>query len=196
MLGCGAAAATAGRVSPHGSCHAPPPPPISIQPPTVPAQPTLTRLALSACEHTTITVTTTNFPATTDCPSAAHRRPPPPPQPGYKPSHIIEGRDHPDPIVEAGSLASVKAPEPTYDHTLGELVADGTLSNAQIETVVYSNMRFGVYDSSNPYAPPVRQGFFLGDGAGVGKGRQIAALIKDLWNQVRLLCLCLCLCAR
>lgn len=28
-----------------------------------------------------------------------------------------------------------------------------------------------------------RAGFFLGDGAGVGKGRQIAALIKDYWAQ-------------
>jgi hypothetical protein len=26
-----------------------------------------------------------------------------------------------------------------------------------------------------------RAGFFLGDGAGVGKGRQIAALIKQHW---------------
>lgn len=26
-----------------------------------------------------------------------------------------------------------------------------------------------------------RAGFFLGDGAGVGKGRQIAALIKEYW---------------
>jgi hypothetical protein len=26
-----------------------------------------------------------------------------------------------------------------------------------------------------------RPGFFLGDGAGVGKGRQIAALVKDYW---------------
>lgn len=27
-----------------------------------------------------------------------------------------------------------------------------------------------------------RPGFFLGDGAGVGKGRQIAALIRDFWE--------------
>ena len=26
-----------------------------------------------------------------------------------------------------------------------------------------------------------RPGFFLGDGAGVGKGRQIGGLIKDFW---------------
>jgi hypothetical protein len=29
--------------------------------------------------------------------------------------------------------------------------------------------------------PGERAGFFLGDGAGVGKGRQIAGLIKEFW---------------
>ena len=29
--------------------------------------------------------------------------------------------------------------------------------------------------------PGTRPGFFLGDGAGVGKGRQIAGLIKEFW---------------
>jgi hypothetical protein len=31
------------------------------------------------------------------------------------------------------------------------------------------------------HATGSRPGFFLGDGAGVGKGRQIAALVKDYW---------------
>jgi hypothetical protein len=30
-------------------------------------------------------------------------------------------------------------------------------------------------------ATGARAGFFLGDGAGVGKGRQIAAAIKEYW---------------
>jgi F0F1-type ATP synthase beta subunit len=32
-----------------------------------------------------------------------------------------------------------------------------------------------------PLYAGARAGFFLGDGAGVGKGRQIAALIKEYW---------------
>jgi hypothetical protein len=32
-----------------------------------------------------------------------------------------------------------------------------------------------------PLCAGARAGFFLGDGAGVGKGRQIAALIKEYW---------------
>jgi hypothetical protein len=31
------------------------------------------------------------------------------------------------------------------------------------------------------YPQGARAGFFLGDGAGVGKGRQIAALTKEYW---------------
>jgi hypothetical protein len=49
------------------------------------------------------------------------------------------------------------------------------LSEAQFESVVYATMKF-----NGPHlAGDKRPGFFLGDGAGVGKGRQIAALIKQ-----------------
>jgi hypothetical protein len=52
-----------------------------------------------------------------------------------------------------------------------------TISNLQLETVVYAMQRF-----EGPRLPDgSRAGFFLGDGAGVGKGRQIAALIKEMW---------------
>jgi hypothetical protein len=55
-------------------------------------------------------------------------------------------------------------------------IAAGRLSNAQLETVLYAFQRFArlLPDGS-------RAGFFLGDGAGVGKGRQIAAVIKEFW---------------
>ena len=55
----------------------------------------------------------------------------------------MQGKPHPDQIVETASLASVKLPPPTYDHHLPqELVSEGLLSTAQLETVVYANMRF------------------------------------------------------
>lgn len=84
-------------------------------------------------------------------------------------------REHPDPLVETASLRSVQLPPLAFDHCLDEEVAAGVLSDAQLETVVYANMRFKI--NSRP-----RPGFFLGDGAGVGKGRQIAALIKQHWH--------------
>ena len=50
------------------------------------------------------------------------------------------------------------------------------ISDAQLETVAYAVQRFygeRLEDGS-------RAGFFLGDGAGVGKGRQISAVVKEM----------------
>lgn len=53
------------------------------------------------------------------------------------------------------------------------------ISNAQLETVVYALQRF----SGPPLDGGYKAGFFLGDGAGVGKGRQISALVKEMWRK-------------
>eukprot|EP00877_Chromochloris_zofingiensis_P004683 jgi/Chrzof1/14215/Cz08g29230.t1 len=95
----------------------------------------------------------------------------------YRPARVTEGDDHPDIIVETASLASVQPPQPAYKHHLQSLLKSKALSNAQIETVIYAMMRFNGPRLRNG----ARAGFFLGDGAGVGKGRQIAALIKEFW---------------
>ena len=84
-------------------------------------------------------------------------------------------KEHPDALVETASLRSIPLPPINFETCLDEEIRDGLLSDAQLETVVYANMRF-----SSPERP--RPGFFLGDGAGVGKGRQIAALIKQHWH--------------
>jgi len=85
-----------------------------------------------------------------------------------------EVRGHPDALVETASLRSVPLPKPIFKHGLEEDIKLGRLSDAQVETVIYANMRFVLTERPRP-------GFFLGDGAGVGKGRQIAALIKQHW---------------
>ena len=54
----------------------------------------------------------------------------------------------------------------------------GRISDAQLETVAYSLQRF----YGERLEGGARGGFFLGDGAGVGKGRQIAAVIKAMWE--------------
>ncbi|KXZ54936.1 hypothetical protein GPECTOR_3g106 [Gonium pectorale] len=94
----------------------------------------------------------------------------------YRPVKVKDGSDHPDPIVETASLASVTPPDITYEHHLQEDVDNEQLSNAQLETVLYAFQRFNQRLSDGS-----RAGFFLGDGAGVGKGRQIAAVIKEFW---------------
>jgi hypothetical protein len=45
--------------------------------------------------------------------------------------------------------------------------------------VIYALQRF----SGPPLENGHKAGFFLGDGAGVGKGRQISALIKEMWRK-------------
>ena len=92
----------------------------------------------------------------------------------YRPAKLAEGCAHPDAAIETASLASVAPPDITYKHHLGDIVQKGTLSSLQLESVVYANMRFAQTMEGGQ-----RYGFFLGDGAGVGKGRQIAANIVE-----------------
>ncbi|KAK9808500.1 hypothetical protein WJX73_001795 [Symbiochloris irregularis] len=95
----------------------------------------------------------------------------------YRPARLREGQPHPDPIVETASLASIEPPVPKYKHHLQDIVTQNLISAAQLETIIYANDRFEQRLPSGE-----RAGFFLGDGAGVGKGRQIAALVRDQWE--------------
>jgi hypothetical protein len=82
-------------------------------------------------------------------------------------------------VVETLTLAAMCPPQPTYKHHLGPAVASGALSSLQLESVVYACQRFaGRRLGDDPKNGP-RAGFFLGDGAGVGKGRQIAGLAYE-----------------
>lgn len=99
----------------------------------------------------------------------------------YKPSKLSIGRPHPDPIVETASLSAVQPPEPTYELVIREeMEKSGALSCLQLETIVYASQRHMQH-----LADGTRAGFFLGDGAGVGKGRTIAGLIWENWKRER-----------
>ncbi|KAL7592215.1 hypothetical protein Lser_V15G33893 [Lactuca serriola] len=96
----------------------------------------------------------------------------------YRPPKLSIGPPHPDPIVETSSLSAVQPPEPTYDlQTKGHLETSKALSCLQIETLVYACQRHLQHLENGS-----RAGFFLGDGAGVGKGRTIAGLIWENWH--------------
>lgn len=120
----------------------------------------------------------------------------------YAPSKLKEGPPHPDPTVESEALALVAPPDcyapSTGDepgvlqqrlrHHLDDVVARGELSSLQLETVVYANLSFGkrlrlpeAQEGAAESGP--RAGFFLGDGAGVGKGRQLAAVALERWRR-------------
>ncbi|XP_015055769.1 protein FORGETTER 1 [Solanum pennellii] len=99
----------------------------------------------------------------------------------YRPPKLSIGPPHPDPIVETSSLSAVQPPEPTYDLTIKEdLESSKTLSCLQIETLVYACQRHLQFLPNG-----TRAGFFVGDGAGVGKGRTIAGLIWENWHHDR-----------
>lgn len=69
---------------------------------------------------------------------------------------------------------------PLYDALPPELIESGKLSNLQLEGVLYACQRHQQMLHSGE-----RAGFFIGDGAGVGKGRQIAGCIMDSYSRDR-----------
>ena len=115
----------------------------------------------------------------------------------YRPSRIAfeDAPVHPTPLVESVAMGSVAAPQPDVCPRLpAGWQADGLLSEAQCETLVYAAQAFArdlpgqfkVSQEGTALELPedghaYRQGFFLGDGTGAGKGRQIAAVIMDRW---------------
>ncbi|KAI0507168.1 hypothetical protein KFK09_013289 [Dendrobium nobile] len=96
----------------------------------------------------------------------------------YRPPKLSLGDPHPDPVVETSSLSAVQPPEPTYHlKIMDELEKSKSLSCLQIETIVYACQRHLQHLQNG-----ARAGFFIGDGAGVGKGRTIAGLIWENWH--------------
>lgn len=99
----------------------------------------------------------------------------------YTPSRIkIRGaKPHPADLVESAAMASVPMPETSYSpHLPKEVISEGRLSEAQLEAVIYAGTAF---EQKN--ADGTRRGFFIGDGTGVGKGREISGVITDQMAQ-------------
>ena len=116
----------------------------------------------------------------------------------YRPSRVrIPGASpHPTPLVESLAMGSIAAPKPTHVPMLpAGLAANGALSEAQLETLIYAASAFerdlpGRFVAINEgcdleAADEGRAayccGYFLGDGTGAGKGRQVAGIILDQW---------------
>lgn len=96
--------------------------------------------------------------------------------------HRLKGAaDHPAMLVESASMAAVVPPVITYKpHLPLEAVTESRLSLAQLERIIYAGQRH-----EQRLLDGGRAGFFVGDGTGVGKGRILAGIIADNWNQGR-----------
>ena len=110
---------------------------------------------------------------------------------------------HPTKLVQSAAMASVAPPKPSYrPHLPLALISDGLLSDAQLESVIYageahSDFLAGSWSVDETFdlvtaarddaqnAVRFRRGWFLGDGTGAGKGRQVAGILLDNWLKGR-----------
>ncbi|KAL8572547.1 hypothetical protein ACOMHN_040451 [Nucella lapillus] len=96
----------------------------------------------------------------------------------YRHRDVVKGcRAHPGDIVEAAPLAALDLPNEYYpitDSLPVESITEGKLSSLQLEGIVHACQRHQMILANGQ-----RAGFFIGDGAGVGKGRQVSGIILD-----------------
>ncbi len=120
---------------------------------------------------------------------------------GLQAIRISGSQAHPTRLVQSAAMASVAPPRPSYRPHVPANIHE-LLSDAQIETVIYAgeahadhlagswtvDTTFDVVTAARDDAKDAvrfRRGFMIGDGTGVGKGRQSAAIILDNWLQGR-----------
>jgi predicted RNA methylase len=104
----------------------------------------------------------------------------------YRPAKLqLPGvQPHPDRLVESCAMAAVQPPDLHYvPHFPATLWTEGRISAAQLEAVCYAGQAHCTDLVATTAGVPWRRGYAIGDGTGVGKGREIAAIIMDNFHQ-------------
>lgn len=103
-------------------------------------------------------------------------------------------KSHPADLVQSTAMASVTPPPPTAAPLVPRrLIEGGLASAAQLEITLYAEQAHAqfidgqyIFDEKletlrvareGEIAAPIRKGVFIGDGAGVGKGREVCSII-------------------
>src|SRR5262249_11816770 len=122
---------------------------------------------------------------------------------GLQSIRIPASQAHPTRLVQSAAMGSIAPPKPSYrPHLPPTVIPDGLLSDAQLESVIYGGDAHAGYLAGSwtvddtfdvvsaapdeaENAVRFRRGWFLGDGTGAGKGRQVAGILLDSWLKGR-----------
>jgi predicted RNA methylase len=106
----------------------------------------------------------------------------------YKPTKVYMpgSKSHPASLVESAAMAAVQSPDMNYELKIPKvIVAKGLLSDIQLEAIAYVGQAHSQTLPEDTGGVVYRKGFMIGDGTGVGKGREIAGTILDNWQHGR-----------
>lgn len=100
--------------------------------------------------------------------------------------YLPNSKEHPASLVESKAMAAVDPPDIHYELAIPEkVVKKGQLSTVQLEAVAYAGQAHEQFLPENTDGVTYRKGYFIGDGTGLGKGREIAGIFLDNWNHGR-----------
>ena len=98
-----------------------------------------------------------------------------------QPLAVKNAQPHPAKVSESAAMSAIEPPPITYKPNISQDIIDkGVVSAVQLEAISYAGQ-----SHSQTLPNGTTRGFFLGDGTGIGKGRTIAGMMLDNFNQGR-----------
>ena len=98
-----------------------------------------------------------------------------------QPLKVKNAQPHPAKVSESAAMSAIEPPTVNYKPNISQdLIDKGVVSAVQLEAISYAGQ-----SHSQTLPNGTTRGFFLGDGTGIGKGRTIAGMMLDNYNQGR-----------